>query len=112
MLVLTRSDVEALLDADELVDAVVVGLDVVVGDRPVVAEAVEGAAPEVIGPEAQGDSSPMIGPTAVHPGAKPVELVAGCGGVGLAVECPSAEAGIELTELPFWNGRSPAWRLV
>ena len=34
-------------DADEFVDLVVVGLEVVIGDRPVVAHPVEGLHPEI-----------------------------------------------------------------
>ena len=60
-------------DADEPIDAVVVRLQVVVADRPVVAEAVEAAAPEVVGAEAQRDAAPVVGAAAEHARAEPVE---------------------------------------
>ena len=85
-------------EADEVIDAVVVRLDVVVADRPVVAEAVEALAPEVVGAEAQRDAAPVIRAAAEHAGAPPVELLAAAHGVRLAVDVPAADAGVELAE--------------
>src|SRR5688572_15820410 len=56
--------------ADVAIDAVVVRLEIVVGDRPVVAETIEALAPEVVGTEAQRDAAPVIGAPAEHACAK------------------------------------------
>ena len=58
------------------VEAVVVGLDVLVADRPVVAEAVAAAGLEVPGAEAERDAAPVVRPAAEHPAPEPHE--AGC----------------------------------
>src|SRR4030095_7997420 len=90
-------------EADVPVDAVVVGLEVVVGDRPVVTEAVEALAAEVVRTEAKGNAAPVIGAAAQHARAEPVEAIAGSGCVGLAFERPTAPAGVELAELTLGN---------
>src|SRR5947207_3140100 len=78
-------------DADELIDLVVIRLQVLIADRPVVAETVERLAHEIVRPEPQRDAAPVIGSPAEHARAKPVELVARSIGVRLAVERPAAE---------------------
>ena len=98
--------------ADVAIDAVVVRLEVVVADRPVVAEAVEALAPEVVRPEAQRDAAPVIGAAAEHARAEPVEAIAGRGGVGLAFERPAAPAGVELAELALGNRQASPRRLI
>ena len=85
-------------DPDQAIDGVVVGREVVVGDGPVVAQAVDRLAAEVIGSEAEGDPSPVVGAAAEHTGAPPAELGAGGDGVGLALDLPSADATVELSE--------------
>src|SRR5690606_16729755 len=85
-------------DADQVIDLVVERLEVVVADRPVLAEAVAALALEVPGAEAQRDAAPVIGPAADHPGTPPVEAGARCGGVGLPLDVPAADAGVVFTE--------------
>ena len=79
-------------EADVSVDAVVVRLEVVVGDRPVVAETVEALALEIVRPEAKRDAAPVIGAAAEHARAEPVESIAGRRCVRLTFERPSAPA--------------------
>ena len=85
-------------DADQAIELVVVRLDVVVGDRPVVAEAVEAAALEVVRAHAQRNAPPVVGAAAEHPAAKPVELRARRLRVRLALDVPAADAAVELAE--------------
>ncbi len=98
-------------DPDKLVELVVVGLDVVVGEGPVVAEAIHAAAPEVIGAPAQRDAAPVIGAAAEHAGPEPVELRAGRRGVRLPFQLPAAPGRVELAKRPFGR-RTTARRLV
>src|SRR6185437_4024975 len=100
----------AAVQADEPVDLIVVGLHVVVADRPIVAQTVAGFPAEVFRSKAQGDSPPMVGPSAEHAGSPPAELRAGGAGVGLAVDLPAAVAGVELAERPSMNRRAPMRR--
>src|SRR5262245_23633970 len=53
-------------DPDQTIELVVKGLQLVVSDRPVVAEAVEALAPEIVRPHAQRDAAPMIRAAAKH----------------------------------------------
>src|SRR5205814_8903944 len=99
-------------DPDQPVEAVVVRCHVVVGNRPIVAEAVPALALEVVRPEAQGNAAPMIGPAADHAGPPPAELGARCPDVGLAGNLPSADAGVELAERALGGGSATARRLV
>src|SRR5262249_38749148 len=84
-------------DPDERVELVVIGLDVVVGDRPVVAAPVEGLVLKVVRPESQRDPSPVIRPAAEPPGAKPSPR-ATADAVRLAVDVPAADAAVERAE--------------
>src|SRR5688572_28720030 len=88
---------------DVAIDAVVVGLEIVVGDRPVVAEAVKTLAAEIIGTEPQRDTSPMIRPAAEHSRAKPVKAFPRRRRIRLAFQRPAAPAGVELAELTLGN---------
>ena len=99
------------VQADETIQLVVVGLQLVVGDWPVVAEAVEAPAPEVVRTVAERDAAPVVRPSAEHPRAEPVESLPVADGVGLALEFPPAEAGVEFTEWPV-GARAAARRLV
>src|SRR5689334_18829908 len=54
--------------ADEPVDAIVVRRDVVVADRPVVAESVSCLPLKIPGTESQRDAPPVIRPSAEHAG--------------------------------------------
>src|SRR6185503_7703683 len=73
-------------------------LDVLVGDRPVVAESVDALAAKIVGPEAKRDAPPVIGAAAEHAGTPPAELRAGGAGIRLAVDLPTAVARVELAE--------------
>ena len=86
-------------DADQPIDLVVVRLQIVVGDRPVVAQAVERAAPEIVRPEPQRDASPVVRAAADHPRPEPLPGVAGRVRVGLPLERPASERGVELAEV-------------
>src|SRR5690606_21629044 len=91
-------------DANQVVDVVVVRLEVVVGDGPVVAESVAGLSLEIVGAETERDASPVIGPAPHHPGAPPVEAGAGGGGERLALDVPAADAGVVLAEWALRRG--------
>ena len=77
-------------NSDVGLDFVVVGRDVFVADRPVVAHAVVRADFEIHRRHAQGDASPVIGASADDARAKPAELRSGSGDVGLAFDFPGA----------------------
>src|SRR5687768_2909929 len=85
--------------ADVAVDAVVVRLEVVVADRPVVAKPVETPAAKIVGAKAQRNAAPVIGAAAEHPRAEPIEPFTRRRGVWLTVERPAAPAGVEFAEL-------------
>ena len=76
---------------------VVVRLDVVVGDRPVVAEAVDALAAEVVGAEAQRDAAPVVRAAAEHAAAEPAPRAV-ADRVGLALDVPAAEAAVVVAE--------------
>ena len=99
-------------DPDEAIELVVVRLDLVVGDRPVVADAVEAAALEVVRAPAQRDAPPVVGAAAEHPPAKPVERGAPRLRVGLALDVPAADAAVELAERLGRRGGAAARRIV
>ncbi len=98
--------------ADHAVEPVVVGLDVVVGHRPVVAQAVAAARLEVPGTEAQADAAPVVGAAPQHPAAKPHELAALGHGERLTRDVPAAQGGVELAEGAPAMGGAPAGRVV
>src|SRR5690606_7286207 len=54
------------IDADDLLRPVIPGRDVIVGDRPVDAEAVARVGLEVVRPHAEGVARPVIGAPAQH----------------------------------------------
>ena len=83
---------------DHLVELVVVGLDVVVGEGPVVAQPVAAAPLEVPGTEAQRDAAPVVRASSEHARPPPEELLALGHRVGLALQVPAAEATVELPE--------------
>ena len=99
-------------DPDEPVDLVVVRFDVVVGDRPVVAEAVKSFPLKVVRTEPQRDAAPVVRPPAQHSRPEPVERVSGCRRVRLALDRPAAQRAVELAELPFRDGRASTRRIV
>jgi len=99
-------------DPDQPVDPIVVGRDVLVADRPVIAQSVDALAPEVVGPEAERDPAPVVGAAPEHPGAEPVEARAGRRGVGLARDLPTPVAGVELAERALARRCAPARGLV
>src|SRR5688572_4631646 len=99
-------------DPDQLVDPIVVGGHVVVGDRPVVTEAVLRLALEIIWAEAQRDAAPMVGTAAEHSRPPPPKLRAGTDGVGLSLDLPATVARVELAERTEFGGGSPARRRV
>ena len=105
--VLRRSE-----DADQPIDLVVVRLQIVVGDRPVVAQAVERAAPEIVRSEPQRNAAPVVRAAADHPRPEPLPGVAGRVGVGLPVERPASERGVELSEVPLGSRPAAALRVV
>src|SRR5262245_9438461 len=76
-------------DADEAVQLVVVRLDVVVRDRPVVAESVEALSPEIRWTEAQRNAAPVMRAAAEHPPAEPSPRAL-ADRVRLAVDVPPA----------------------
>ena len=84
------------IDADEHLDLVVIRGDVFVADRPVKAKAVTGIGLEVIRPVTERDAAPVVGTSAEHAGAPPVETLLGVGrslGVRLPRNLPAAVDG-------------------
>src|ERR1043166_233237 len=65
-----RNVLVAAEDADQAFELLVVGFDVVVADRPIIAEAVKGVGLEVARAEAQRDATPVVGGAADHPRAQ------------------------------------------
>ena len=84
--------------ADEVVDAIVVGRDIVIADRPVVAQSIARLPSEIIGAESEGDASPVVRASAEHARAPPRELVARRDDVRLAGDVPAADASVEFAE--------------
>src|SRR5207244_5968816 len=99
-------------DPDQPVELVVIRLEVVVRNRPVVAESVEATPLEVVRSHAERDAAPMIRAPAEHPAAEPVERRAFRLRVRLAVEIPSTDATVELAERPGRRCRAAARRDV
>src|SRR5882762_9095929 len=100
---MVRQIVVVAEDPDQLVDAIVVWSEVRVADRPIVTKPIATLRLEILGAESKGDASPVIGAATDHSSPPPLEV--GALGVGerLALEVPSADAGIEFT-----NGTSGA----
>src|SRR4051794_19142995 len=84
-------------DADELVELVVERLDVVVGDRPVVAESVDRLVLEIVGPETQRDPAPVVRAAPERAAAEPAPR-ASPDGVRLTFDVPAADAAVERAE--------------
>ena len=99
-------------DPDELIDLVVIRLEVVVADWPVVAEPVDAPAAEIVRAESQRDPPPVIRAPAEHARAEPVEPLANHGRIRLALQRPSAPPGVELAKLALGDGQSSPRRLV
>ena len=78
----------AAVDADEHLRLLVVRLEILVGDRPVGAEAVARLRLEVVLAHAERDASPVVRASAEHAGTPPEEVAAGCGRIGLARYLP------------------------
>src|SRR6476659_1563394 len=93
--VLRRSE-----NPDEPIELVVIRLQLVVADRPIVAEPIDAATAEVVRPEPQRNPAPVIRPSAEHPGSEPIERRAGSLRVRLARDLPSTDAAVELAERP------------
>ena len=98
--------------ADQAIYLVVPRLEIVVGDRPVITQAVDAPAAKVIGAEAERDASPMIGAAAQHPEPEPLEVRSLRPGKGLARQFPAAQSGVELAEGALLGAHAPARRLV
>src|SRR5688572_129144 len=96
----------AAVDPDELVHFVEIRRHVIVRDRPVVADAVQGLATEIVRAEAERDSPPMVGAAAEHARAPPEEARPGRRRVRLAVYLPAAVARVELPEGTYPRGRA------
>src|SRR6185436_13067078 len=54
-------------EANQRVEPIVVWLQIVIADRPVVAEAIQAAAAKVIGAEAERQAAPVVRTAAEHP---------------------------------------------
>ena len=96
--------------ADQFVDLVVIGFDIVIADGPVIAEAVGVLALEIQGPEAQGYATPVIGSAAEHAAAPPPEICVALLRVGLPIQFPATDAGVVITEGTTRGAGAPAWR--
>ena len=103
------------VNADEHLDLVVVGRDIVVADRPVEPETVARVGFEIVGPVTQGDAAPVVGAAAEHPRAPPPELagrIARRAGVRLAGHLPTAvDRGVVETKRLVRCARAPERRL-
>src|SRR5206468_5548584 len=93
-------------NADQPIELVVVRLQIVVTDRPVVAEPIDAAAPEIVGAESERNAAPVVGPAAEHPRTEPVERGARRLSVRLAFELPAANAAVELAKRLLGRGRA------
>src|SRR5690606_39221050 len=92
---------EALIaaeDPDQAIAIIVERRDIVVADRPVIAQAVDRLVLEVVRPEAERHPAPVIGASAHPASPPPVEPAPGSRGEWLAVDVPAADAGIVFAE--------------
>ncbi len=94
-------------NAHQIVHAIVVRRHIIVRDGPVVTQAILRLPLKVVRPETQRDPPPVIGPSAEHPGAPPIETRSRCPRVRFAFDVPTADAGVELAERPL-PGRGAA----
>src|SRR5712692_387952 len=78
---------------------VVIRREILVGDGPIVAEAIARAGFEVNGGKPQRDAPPVVGAPSDDAGAKPLKIGAGRGSVRLAVDGPRAVGGQKLAEI-------------
>src|SRR5690606_33569434 len=60
--------------ANQLVHLIIIGFDVVITDWPVIPKPINTFSFKIIRPKPQRNSSPMVGSSAQHSGAKPVEF--------------------------------------
>src|SRR5256714_11015992 len=90
---------------DQLFNAIVVRPNVIVRDRPVVAEAIGRFVSEVTRAEAERNAAPVVRPSADHACAPPAEFVPLGDGVRLARQVPASNAPVELPERPGLPGR-------
>src|SRR6266536_3484261 len=92
---LVRDALHRAEDPDEAIELVVVRLDVVVNDWPVVADAVEAAPLEVVGSHPERNASPMVRAAPEHAASEPVERGAWRLRVRLAVDVAPSVAPVE-----------------
>ena len=95
---LVVNSLAAPVNADELIDPIVVGRDVIVCDRPVVAHSIEALPAEIVRPESERDAAPVIGAPTKHSRPPPEEVCPGRFRIWLAIDFPSAFAAVEFTE--------------
>src|ERR1019366_7069354 len=83
-------------DSDVGLNFVVIGSQVFVGDGPVIAHAIVGAAFEIYRSEAQSDAAPVIGAASHDTRTKPAETRTRSRGVGFALDLPESVGRQEL----------------
>src|SRR5258707_1346546 len=88
----------ASVKADETIDAIEVRRDVIVADRPIVADSIETFSLEIVGPETKRDATPVVRSSAEHSRAPPEEPRALRNGIRLTVDFPPSVARVEFSE--------------
>ena len=109
---MVRQVVVVAEDANQLVDAIVIWCEVRIADWPIVAQPITALRLEIVGPEAERDTSPMVGAAADHSRAPPPELGALRLGERLALELPAADTRIKFAERPISRRCATTRRLV
>src|SRR5256885_6975961 len=97
-------------DPDQLFNAIVVRPNVIVRDRPVVAEAIGRFVSEVTRAEAQRNAAPVVRPSANHARAPPAEFVPLGDSVRLPRPVPAPHAPLKLPQGPSFRGPPDARR--
>jgi hypothetical protein len=84
--------------ADQLIDFIVVRLDILIGNGPVGTQPVNIFSAEIVGAKAQGNTPPVVGAPAQHPGAEPAKVGPFPLCVGFSLNFPSAPGHVKVAK--------------
>src|SRR5690625_5253561 len=86
------------IKSDQLIYSVIIGLYVLIVDRPVIAVAVNALPIKVIRAKPQGNTPPVVRPPSQHATPKPIKDAVVLLGIRLAGYVPPAETGVKFTK--------------
>src|SRR5664279_817792 len=96
--------------AQHTVNLVVIGLHILISDRPVISQSVEAFSFKIKGAKTQRNPSPVIGSSAEHTCPPPFPLCIPYMSVRFSVNFPAPVTAVEITEWPELRTRTSSGR--